>query len=112
MFHPTAAMPSVSGAASLEEVPSPCTSPANPTNAEVTCAKASSSVRQATAAVTSGDRLSADGEDKDESFTETQLENTDETPGETKWIRPDLPSRCTWKLGAPMSESPHSHSAR
>uniref|UniRef100_A0A669B5R0 Cystathionine beta-synthase n=1 Tax=Oreochromis niloticus TaxID=8128 RepID=A0A669B5R0_ORENI len=52
------------------------------------------------------------GEYKDESFTETQLENTDETPGETKWIRPDLPSRCTWKLGAPMSESPHSHSAR
>uniref|UniRef100_A0A3Q4MER3 Cystathionine beta-synthase n=1 Tax=Neolamprologus brichardi TaxID=32507 RepID=A0A3Q4MER3_NEOBR len=42
---------------------------------------------------------------KDESFTETQLENTDETPDETKWIRPDLPRRCTWKLGAPMSES-------
>lgn len=102
MSHPTAAMPSVSGAASLEEVPSPCTSAANPTNAEVTCA---------TAAVNSCDRLSADGEDKDESFTETQLENTDETPDETKWIRPDLPSRCTWKLGAPMSESPHSHSA-
>ncbi|XP_013769816.1 cystathionine beta-synthase-like [Pundamilia nyererei] len=95
-------MPSVSGAASLEEVPSPCTSAANPTNAEVTCA---------TAAVNSCDRLSADGEDKDESFTESQLENTDETPDETKWIRPDLPSRCTWKLAAPMSESPHSHSA-
>ncbi|XP_042069580.1 cystathionine beta-synthase isoform X2 [Haplochromis burtoni] len=102
MSHPTAAMPSVSGAASFEEVPSPCTSAANPTNAEVTCA---------TAAVNSCDRLSADGEDKDESFTETQLENTDETPDETKWIRPDLPSRCTWKLAAPMSESPHSHSA-
>ncbi|XP_035762602.1 cystathionine beta-synthase b [Neolamprologus brichardi] len=102
MSHPTAAMPSVSGAASLEEVPSPCTSAANPTNAEVTCA---------TAAVNSCNRLSADGEDKDESFTETQLENTDETPDETKWLRPDLPSRCTWKLGAPMSESPHSHSA-
>uniref|UniRef100_A0A3B4GUQ6 Cystathionine beta-synthase n=1 Tax=Pundamilia nyererei TaxID=303518 RepID=A0A3B4GUQ6_9CICH len=102
MSHPTAAMPSVSGAASLEEVPSPCTSAANPTNAEVTCA---------TAAVNSCDRLSADGEDKDESFTESQLENTDETPDETKWIRPDLPSRCTWKLAAPMSESPHSHSA-
>lgn len=102
MSHPTAAMPSVSGAASLEEVPSPCTSAANPTNAEVTCA---------TAAVNSCDRLSADGEDKDESFTESQLENTDETPDETKWIRPDLPSRCTWMLGAPMSESPHSHSA-
>uniref|UniRef100_A0A3B4GRZ0 Cystathionine beta-synthase n=1 Tax=Pundamilia nyererei TaxID=303518 RepID=A0A3B4GRZ0_9CICH len=93
-------MPSVSGAASLEEVPSPCTSAANPTNAEVTCA---------TAAVNSCDRLSADGEDKDESFTESQLENTDETPDETKWIRPDLPSRCTWKLAAPMSESCHTY---
>lgn len=105
-------MPTDFGTKSLEEVPSPCTFAANPTNAEVTCAKASSSVCQATAAVNSGDRLSADGEDKDESFTETQLENTDETPDETKWIRPDLPRRCTWKLGAPMSESPHSHSAR
>uniref|UniRef100_A0A8P4G211 Cystathionine beta-synthase n=1 Tax=Dicentrarchus labrax TaxID=13489 RepID=A0A8P4G211_DICLA len=27
------------------------------------------------------------------------------------WIRPDLPSRCTWRLGAPLSESPHSHPA-
>uniref|UniRef100_A0A3Q3CE41 Cystathionine beta-synthase-like n=1 Tax=Haplochromis burtoni TaxID=8153 RepID=A0A3Q3CE41_HAPBU len=105
-------MPTDFGTKSLEEVPSPCTSAANPTNAEVTCAKASSSVCQATAAVNSGDRLPADGEDKDESFTETQLENTDETPDETKWIRPDLPRRCTWKLAAPMSESPHSHSAR
>lgn len=25
------------------------------------------------------------------------------------WVRPDLPSRCTWGLGAPASESPHSH---
>uniref|UniRef100_A0A9J7XF09 Cystathionine beta-synthase n=1 Tax=Cyprinus carpio carpio TaxID=630221 RepID=A0A9J7XF09_CYPCA len=24
-----------------------------------------------------------------------------------KWIRPDLPSRCTWKLGDPNAESPH-----
>ncbi|XP_041663393.1 cystathionine beta-synthase b [Cheilinus undulatus] len=24
------------------------------------------------------------------------------------WICPDLPSRCTWSLGAPSSESPHS----
>ncbi|XP_072252893.1 cystathionine beta-synthase b [Leuresthes tenuis] len=29
-----------------------------------------------------------------------------------KWIRPDLPSRCTWRLGAPISESPHNHPER
>ncbi|XP_004081461.2 cystathionine beta-synthase isoform X1 [Oryzias latipes] len=29
-----------------------------------------------------------------------------------KWIRPDLPSRCTWRPGAPVSESPHSHPER
>ncbi|XP_035250361.1 cystathionine beta-synthase-like isoform X2 [Anguilla anguilla] len=28
------------------------------------------------------------------------------------WIRPDLPSRCTWRLGAPPSQSPHSHPER
>ncbi|KAM7380396.1 hypothetical protein PAMP_003698 [Pampus punctatissimus] len=27
------------------------------------------------------------------------------------WICPELPSRCTWRLGAPTSESPHSHPA-
>ncbi|KYO39072.1 cystathionine beta-synthase-like protein isoform X1 [Alligator mississippiensis] len=29
---------------------------------------------------------------------------------ERKWIRPDTPSKCTWKLGKPFSESPHYHS--
>ncbi|KAJ8252831.1 hypothetical protein GJAV_G00206080 [Gymnothorax javanicus] len=28
------------------------------------------------------------------------------------WIRPDLPSRCTWRLGMSPSESPHSHPTR
>ncbi|XP_044297503.1 cystathionine beta-synthase-like protein isoform X3 [Varanus komodoensis] len=28
---------------------------------------------------------------------------------ERKWIRPDTPSRCTWELGKPPSESPHHH---
>ncbi|CAL8268577.1 unnamed protein product [Lota lota] len=28
------------------------------------------------------------------------------------WIRPDLPSRCTWELGKPVSESPHSSAVR
>ncbi|KAL1268189.1 hypothetical protein QQF64_033552 [Cirrhinus molitorella] len=31
---------------------------------------------------------------------------------ERKWIRPDLPSRCTWKLGDANAESPHSHFQR
>ncbi|KAM9038194.1 cystathionine beta-synthase isoform X1 [Sarcophilus harrisii] len=28
---------------------------------------------------------------------------------ERKWIRPDNPSKCTWQLGKPISESPHHH---
>ena len=26
-----------------------------------------------------------------------------------QWIRPDLPSKCTWHLGIDISESPHQH---
>ncbi|NXN65295.1 CBS synthase, partial [Himantopus himantopus] len=28
---------------------------------------------------------------------------------ERDWIRPDTPSKCTWKLGKPPSASPHRH---
>ncbi|XP_038657226.1 cystathionine beta-synthase-like protein [Scyliorhinus canicula] len=28
---------------------------------------------------------------------------------ERKWIRPDLPSKCTWNLGVPQTQSPHKH---
>ncbi|NWR00857.1 CBS synthase, partial [Paradoxornis webbianus] len=28
---------------------------------------------------------------------------------ERHWIRPDTPSKCTWKLGKPPSASPHHH---
>ncbi|NWQ98502.1 CBS synthase, partial [Burhinus bistriatus] len=28
---------------------------------------------------------------------------------EREWIRPDTPSKCTWKLGKPLSASPHRH---
>ncbi|NWW76244.1 CBS synthase, partial [Climacteris rufus] len=28
---------------------------------------------------------------------------------ERQWIRPDAPSKCTWKLGKPPSASPHHH---
>ncbi|KAF3857251.1 hypothetical protein F7725_009110 [Dissostichus mawsoni] len=31
---------------------------------------------------------------------------------ERKWIRPDLPSRCTWSLGASRDESPHAQVPR
>uniref|UniRef100_A0A8C0R3M6 Cystathionine beta-synthase n=1 Tax=Canis lupus dingo TaxID=286419 RepID=A0A8C0R3M6_CANLU len=30
---------------------------------------------------------------------------------ERLWIRPDAPSRCSWKLGRPLAESPHHHTA-
>ncbi|KAM4562055.1 cystathionine beta-synthase b [Fundulus diaphanus] len=38
--------------------------------------------------------------------------NAEEKAAQKKWIRPDLPSRCTWRPGAPMSESPHSQPPR
>ena len=34
------------------------------------------------------------------------------SPAPRVWIRPDLPSRCTWELGKPISESPHSSRAQ
>uniref|UniRef100_A0A673Y737 Cystathionine beta-synthase n=1 Tax=Salmo trutta TaxID=8032 RepID=A0A673Y737_SALTR len=43
---------------------------------------------------------------------ENDLENTATGTEERQWIRPDLPSRCTWKLGVSSAESPHSHSAK
>nr|XP_045245280.1 cystathionine beta-synthase isoform X1 [Macaca fascicularis]XP_045245281.1 cystathionine beta-synthase isoform X1 [Macaca fascicularis]XP_045245282.1 cystathionine beta-synthase isoform X1 [Macaca fascicularis] len=33
----------------------------------------------------------------------------DKEAKEPLWIRPDAPSRCTWQLGRPASESPHHH---
>uniref|UniRef100_A0A673KSC2 Cystathionine beta-synthase-like n=1 Tax=Sinocyclocheilus rhinocerous TaxID=307959 RepID=A0A673KSC2_9TELE len=41
-----------------------------------------------------------------------QIENGSEVTMERKWIRPDLPSRCTWKIGDPNTESPHKHFQR
>ncbi|KAL4656575.1 cystathionine beta-synthase-like [Arapaima gigas] len=34
-------------------------------------------------------------------------DSEEDSSGERKWIRPDMPSRCTWRLGSPASESPH-----
>ncbi|XP_036302591.1 cystathionine beta-synthase isoform X2 [Pipistrellus kuhlii] len=35
----------------------------------------------------------------------------DKDPKDHQWIRPDTPSRCSWKLGRPISDSPHHHTA-
>uniref|UniRef100_A0A6Q2YJT9 Cystathionine beta-synthase n=1 Tax=Esox lucius TaxID=8010 RepID=A0A6Q2YJT9_ESOLU len=37
------------------------------------------------------------------------VEGTIQSVGERKWIRPDLPSRCTWRLGGNPTDSPHTH---
>ncbi|XP_068877118.1 cystathionine beta-synthase-like protein isoform X4 [Aphelocoma coerulescens] len=36
-------------------------------------------------------------------------ENCKANEKERQWIRPDTPSKCTWKLGKPLSASPHHH---
>ncbi|PKU41764.1 cystathionine beta-synthase-like isoform x1 [Limosa lapponica baueri] len=36
-------------------------------------------------------------------------ENCKANDKEREWIRPDTPSKCTWKLGKPPSDSPHRH---
>uniref|UniRef100_A0A4W3HFR8 Cystathionine beta-synthase n=1 Tax=Callorhinchus milii TaxID=7868 RepID=A0A4W3HFR8_CALMI len=36
-------------------------------------------------------------------------QNNANQPADRVWIRPDLASKCTWQLGAPVSQSPHSH---
>ncbi|XP_036065694.1 cystathionine beta-synthase isoform X2 [Oryzias melastigma] len=54
--------------------------------------------------------LDAEHSDAGENGTRDQR-NPDGASG-LKWIRPDLPSRCTWRPGAPASESPHSHPER
>ncbi|XP_020829546.1 cystathionine beta-synthase isoform X1 [Phascolarctos cinereus] len=35
--------------------------------------------------------------------------NCENCEKDRKWIRPDIPSKCTWQLGKPISESPHHH---
>ncbi|XP_067111172.1 cystathionine beta-synthase b [Osmerus mordax] len=43
---------------------------------------------------------------------ENDLENGEASVEERNWIRPDLPSRCTWRLGMSHADSPHSHPER
>ncbi|XP_028256078.1 cystathionine beta-synthase-like [Parambassis ranga] len=49
--------------------------------------------------------------DPENTTTTIQL-NTKNPAAERKWIRPDLPSRCTWSLGASKVDSPHGHVTR
>lgn len=47
-----------------------------------------------------------------ENGVEEEEEEEAESPLERKWIRPDLASRCTWRLGGPNIGSPHTHPER
>ncbi|XP_070694155.1 cystathionine beta-synthase b [Pempheris klunzingeri] len=110
-------MPSVSETTHLEDVPTLCPHTATPISADIGQCQKSSSVIGDAVAVTSGHRLSANGKHdclKVESGEtgDRDLENEEVSADQMNWIRPDLPSRCTWRLGAPISESPHSHPAR
>jgi len=41
-----------------------------------------------------------------------QQPNRETGATDLKWIRPDLPSRCTWKLGMSNEKSPHTYFPR
>ncbi|KAG7215785.1 hypothetical protein INR49_021908 [Caranx melampygus] len=96
-------------------------SSASAVDSDTTWGQKSSSVNEdATAAVTRGDRLRVD---RQQGYVEmlggschesgdTKTESRGETADQMKWTRPDLPSKCSWRLGAPISESPHSHPER
>ncbi|RVE58379.1 hypothetical protein OJAV_G00209070 [Oryzias javanicus] len=110
-------MPSVSAAACLKDAQASCPHAANLIQTD----KFSSRVSAAEVLHSGLDSpsLSEDGildsehkphSDAGENGTREQRD-PDGAPG-LKWIRPDLPSRCTWTPGAPASESPHSHPER
>uniref|UniRef100_UPI0037E90DB5 cystathionine beta-synthase b n=1 Tax=Semicossyphus pulcher TaxID=241346 RepID=UPI0037E90DB5 len=97
-----------------------CPHAANPMKADITQSANSSAVNGDAVTVSGGQRRSANGdqdvqkaldESHDESGenSERELESRDAHP--RNWIRPDLPSSCTWWLGAPPSASPHSQPA-
>lgn len=98
-------MPSVSESRYLEDVPAICPHAAKMINADVTQDQNSANGEQNSVKV-QDESYSESGEN-----SESQLENREQTAGQRNWIRPDLPSRCTWSLGADISESPHSHQA-
>lgn len=44
--------------------------------------------------------------DREEANRTIQINTKNPSP-ERKWIRPDLPSRCTWSMEASKADSPH-----
>ncbi|XP_023667227.1 cystathionine beta-synthase-like protein isoform X2 [Paramormyrops kingsleyae] len=46
-------------------------------------------------------------EDENNMWSSSVSANREDNATERKWIRPDLPSKCTWRLGSLASESPH-----
>ncbi|TKS66995.1 Cystathionine beta-synthase [Collichthys lucidus] len=90
-------MLSVSGSSSLEDAPTLCPHAAHLKNADITQDQKSANREQVSLKV----------QDETCHKRDSELENKTRN-----WIRPDLPSRCTWRLGAPVTESPHGHPAR
>ncbi|XP_035531815.1 cystathionine beta-synthase b [Morone saxatilis] len=82
----------------LGDVPSLCPHTANMINADIALGQKSANGDQDCVKVQ--DELTNESDEREVSADQRN------------WIRPDLPSRCTWRLGAPLSESPHSHPAR
>ncbi|XP_041857928.1 cystathionine beta-synthase b [Melanotaenia boesemani] len=115
-------MPSVSGTYS-EDGTALCPHVAYLMHPDVTQNQKSASMDGDAETATSGHRppangdndgLQNEGQSHNESGKngESGLKNIEGTVDQMQWIRPDLPSRCTWKLGASISESPHSHPER
>ncbi|KAK0133382.1 Cystathionine beta-synthase [Merluccius polli] len=57
-------------------------------------------------------KLVTNGEAKLQDYDPDLPLNTTTTVADRKWIRPDLPSRCTWRLGGLNLDSPHTHPQR
>lgn len=87
-------MPSVPKSRFLEEPPTLCAHAAKLTKGDVAL-----------------DQRSAKGGCSSSKVQGTWLQNGVQATVQRNWIRPDLPSRCTWRPGANASESPHSHRA-
>ncbi|KAK2849704.1 hypothetical protein Q7C36_008487 [Tachysurus vachellii] len=58
--------------------------------------------------------ISREDKQKDKNQVQKGMEEKEEEENvmERHWIRPDLPSKCTWQLGEPKTNSPHVHAER
>ncbi|KAM9709452.1 cystathionine beta-synthase b [Menidia menidia] len=115
-------MPSVSGSTGSEGGSALCPQATDPIGAGAAPDPRSSTVAVVGQSASSGhrspengggDRFNVGDESHKKSGKNGEGElNHGEGPDQTKWIRPDLASRCTWQPGAPISESPHSQPGR